>query len=72
MLGPILLPQEADHFRRELAIWASANRVQGDDFTTDYYGHRVYEVSKVKSLVEPLLTILNREVCYKREDEQLC
>lgn len=69
MLGPILLPHEAEHYRQQLAAWASSqNLIQDEDFTVDYYGHRVYETSKIKSFVEPLLQILNREVCHERQD----
>lgn len=66
MLGPILLPREAEPFRQQLAKWASADRLQGDDFMVDCHEHRTYELSKIKPLVEPLLRILNREVCYER------
>jgi hypothetical protein len=72
MLGPILLPREAEPFRQQLAEWASADRTQNDDFTVDCHKHRTYEVSKIEQMVKPLLRVLNREVRYERENEELC
>lgn len=66
MLGPILLPQEAESIRQQLATWAVANRIEGDDFTVDYLGNRTYKVSKVKTLIERLLRVLNQEVRHER------
>lgn len=62
MIGPILLTREAESFRQQLAEWASADLITGEDYTIDYHGHRVYEIAKVEPLVRPLLRVMNRDV----------
>lgn len=70
MLGPILLPPEAQNLRQQLAKWASAERARGEDFAVDCHDNRLYEISKIRSMVEPLLRILNLEVRYEKSDEE--
>lgn len=72
MLGPILLPKEAEKCRQQLAEWASANRVEGVDFTLDFYGHRTYELSLFQDLAESLLRIMDREVRHTGSDGNSC
>lgn len=68
MVGPILLPKKAEECRQQLAEWASANRVEGVDFTVDYYGHRTYEVALFQDLAESFLQTMGREVRHTGSD----
>lgn len=72
MLGPILLPREAERIRQQLAEWTLAGRIQGDDFTVDDHGHRVYEVSKLNLLIEPLLQKLDYQPLLEKLTQKGC
>lgn len=63
MVGPLLLTQEADAARRQLAEWAlKPTTIPVEDYVVDDEGDRTYRVSKLKPLVDPLLKAMRLEV----------
>ncbi|KAJ5110869.1 hypothetical protein N7532_001404 [Penicillium argentinense] len=63
MVGPILLTREAENCRRQLASWLSIDRFEGVDYAVDEHGHRVYDITRLHDLIDPLLRAMNREGC---------
>ena len=69
MVGPLLLTREAESIRRSLVKWVSAYRIRGEDYTLDEHGNRVYEVSKLPPLVNPLLEVMGLQVRQARSTQ---